>query len=202
MLKLSKVKKKILLNSRFPDYTLTHSCTVLTDHYLRCQTQMVDGVLCLCVLNPQFVVVFLEQERSVKMNKIKKKWRQIKAKTENCVCVVKTVRCFRHSWDLIPILCYPFGLESHLQLTEKPGFLSGRSQLLTISSRVWCGGRHAQHVSAVFFYVFSSCGWPEWQGLPFAAQSTLGWLVTNFGEVNPGFHLRVVWCAALQMTFI
>lgn len=67
-----KGEKENTADSRFPDSTLTHSCTVSTDHYLRCQTQMVDGVLCLCVLNPQFVVVLLEQERSIKMKKIKK----------------------------------------------------------------------------------------------------------------------------------
>lgn len=65
-----KGEKENTADSRFPDYTLTHSCTVWTDHHLRHQTQMVNGVLCLCVLNPQLVVVLLEQERSVEMNKI------------------------------------------------------------------------------------------------------------------------------------
>lgn len=69
MLKLSKVKQKILLRAD-SWMKLSHTHAQLSDHHLRCQTQMVDGVLCLRVLNPQLVVVLLERERSVKTNKI------------------------------------------------------------------------------------------------------------------------------------
>lgn len=145
---------------------------------------MVNGVLCLRVPNPQFVIVLLQQELSGEtwQNKGKEKQRQ------------KSFYVY-----------YTPGLEFHLQLTEKSGGLLGWSQLLTLSSRVWCGRRNAWYVQSHFIYTFNwgftACGWPEWQGLVFGAQSTIGWLINNLGEVNPGFHLRVVWCRAIQVTF-
>lgn len=101
---------------------------------------------------------------------------------------------------IFPYVYHTPRLESDLQLTEKPAGLFLASQLLTL-----CGRRNAWHVRSHFFHTSSRgvapYGWPGRRGLPLGAQSTLGWLIKDFGEVNPGFHIRVVRCGAIRVTF-
>lgn len=40
---------------------------------------------------------------------------------------------------------------------------------------------------------FKHCGLLRWWGLAFKRASALGGVIDNFGELNPGLHLGVVW---------